>query len=63
MREWYKSGVNPQSRLPYLATYLGHKDIRSTLVYLNITPELLQVAGDRFRKVGAVALQAAEGAR
>jgi integrase/recombinase XerD len=63
MRDWYKSGVNPQSRLPYLATYLGHKDIRSTLVYLNITPELLQVAGERFRKVGAVALQAAEGAR
>jgi len=63
MRDWYKSGVNPQSRLPYLATYLGHKDIRSTLVYLNITPELLQVAGERFRKVGAVALQVAEGAR
>jgi hypothetical protein len=23
-------------------TYLGHKDIQSTLVYLNMTPELLQ---------------------
>lgn len=44
MRDWYKSGVDPQSRLPYLATYLGHKDIRSTLVYLNIMPELLQEA-------------------
>lgn len=63
MRDWYKSGVNPQARLPYLATYLGHKDIRSTLVYLNITPELLQEAGERFRKNGAVVLQAAEGAR
>lgn len=63
MRDWYKSGVNPQSRLPYLATYLGHKDIRSTLVYLNITPELLQEAGERFRKNGAVALRAVEGAR
>lgn len=63
MRDWYKSGVNPQSRLPYLATYLGHTDIRSTLVYLNITPELLQEAGERFRRNGAVALQAAEGAR
>src|SRR5690606_10217340 len=38
MRDWYKSGINPQSKLPYLATYLGHKDIRSTLVYLDITP-------------------------
>jgi site-specific recombinase XerD len=58
MREWYKSGINPQSKLPYLATYLGHKDIRSTLVYLNITPELLQEAGERFRKNGAAALRA-----
>lgn len=63
MRDWYKAGINPQSRLPYLATYLGHKDIRSTLVYLNITPELLQEAGERFRKNGAAALQAAEDAR
>ncbi len=63
MRDWYKSGINPQSRLPYLATYLGHKDIRSTLVYLNITPELLQQASERFRKNGAAALLVAEGAQ
>ena len=63
MREWYKSGINPQSKLPYLATYLGHKDIRSTLVYLNITPELLQEAGERFRKKGAAALRTTEGTR
>lgn len=61
MRDWYKSGINPQSKLPYLATYLGHKDIRSTLAYLNITPELLQEAGERFRKNGATALQMTEG--
>lgn len=63
MSAWYKSGINPQSKLPYLATYLGHKDIRSTLHYLNITPELLQEAGERFRKNGAAALRAAEGSR
>ena len=60
MREWYHSGINPQSQLPYLATYLGHKDIRSTLVYMDITPELLQEAAERFRKRGASALQTAE---
>lgn len=60
MRDWYNSGINPQSKLPHLATYLGHKDIRSTLVYLNITPELLQEAGERFHKNGAAALQAEE---
>ena len=63
MRDWYRSGVNPQTKLPYLATYLGHKDIRSTLVYLNITPELLQEAGARFRKNGAAALRTGGDAR
>jgi integrase len=50
MRSWYREGVDTQSRLPYLATYLGHKDINSTLVYLNSTPELLQEASKRFRR-------------
>ena len=46
---WYQQGINPQSRLPYLATYLGHSEISSTLVYLTITPQLLQLASERFR--------------
>jgi integrase/recombinase XerD len=49
MADWYRRGVNPQSHLPYLATYLGHRDIYSTLAYLNTTPELLQLASERFR--------------
>jgi integrase/recombinase XerD len=57
MRDWYKEGINPESKLPYLATYLGHKDITSTLVYLNNTPELLHEASERFRKNGAAMLQ------
>jgi len=57
MRDWYREGINPQSKLPHLATYLGHRDITSTLVYLNITPELLHEASERFRKHGAATLQ------
>jgi hypothetical protein len=53
MLSWYREGINPQSRLPYLATYLGHKDVYSTLTYLTITPELLQEASKRFRLLGA----------
>jgi len=53
MLEWYRDGINPQARLPYLATYLGHKDINSTLVYLTITQELLQQASERFRAFAA----------
>jgi integrase/recombinase XerD len=57
MLAWYREGINPQSRLPYLATYLGHKNINSTLVYLTITQELLDQASERFRVSGAALLQ------
>jgi len=53
MLTWYREGINPQSRLPYVATYLGHKDIHSTLVYLTVTQDLLQQASERFRVRGA----------
>lgn len=61
MLEWYREGINPQARLPYLATYLGHKDINSTLVYLTVTQELLQQASERFRAFAARGLHVAEG--
>jgi integrase len=61
MLAWYREGVNPQTRLPYLATYLGHKDIRSTLVYLTVTQELLQQASSRFHEVAAGRLQISTG--
>jgi integrase/recombinase XerD len=50
MLTWYKQGVNPQSRLAHLSTFLGHRDINSTLAYLTITPELLQLASERSRE-------------
>jgi integrase len=56
MLTWYRSGINPQSKLPYLATYLGHKDINSTLIYLTITQELMQHASERFRVRGVAVL-------
>ena len=61
MLAWYRDGINPQLHLPHLATYLGHKDITSTLVYLTITPELLQQAGQRFRVRGAEILRTSRG--
>lgn len=62
MEAWYREGVNPQSRLPYLATYLGHKDINSTLVYLTITQQLMQHASERFR-TNSVAVLRPDGGR
>jgi len=54
--EWYRSGLNPQDRLPFLATYLGHRDVNSTLVYITVTQDLLHHANERFRAVGAPCL-------
>jgi hypothetical protein len=47
--------------LPYLAAYLGHRDIHSTLVYLTITQELLQHANNRFRAAEADVLKLIQG--
>src|SRR6202007_1016724 len=57
MTMWYEQGITPQTRLPYLAAYLGHRNIHSTLVYLTITRELLQHANERFRTSEAEVLQ------
>lgn len=54
--QWYQTGINPQDRLPFLATYLGHRDINSTLVYITVTQDLLHLANERFRVVGAPCL-------
>ncbi|MGH9437611.1 MAG: tyrosine-type recombinase/integrase [Terriglobia bacterium] len=60
MLSWYQQGINPQSRLAHLSTYLGHRDINSTLAYLTITPELLQLASERFRQHAVHVLQKTE---
>jgi site-specific recombinase XerD len=45
---WYQSGADVQKLLPHLSTYLGHVHLRATQVYLTMTPELLEVASERF---------------
>jgi integrase len=44
---WYRDGVDVQSRLQWLSTYLGHRDPRSTYWYLSAAPELLAHAVER----------------
>jgi len=46
--DWYRDGQDLHARLPALATYLGHVDLRSTQVYLQLTPELLEQVDQRF---------------
>ena len=44
---WYKAGVNVESRLPLLSTYLGHVCPTNTYWYLTANPELLGLAAER----------------
>jgi integrase/recombinase XerD len=55
--EWYRADINPQDKLPFLTTYLGHRDIYSTLVHITVTQDLFHEAGERFRTFGAHCLQ------
>lgn len=51
---WYRDGDDVQRRLPWLSTYLGHRDPRSTYWYLSAAPELLAVAANRLEGIGPV---------
>lgn len=48
LRCWYAAGENVQVLLPVLSTYLGHKTLAYTAVYLTMTPELLTEVNKRF---------------
>lgn len=50
---WYRTGVEPMSRLFDLSTFMGHVSPSSTAVYLTITTELLECAGERFAAFAA----------
>lgn len=41
---WYRSGQDPERRLPLLSAYLGHVHIADTQWYLEGTPELMREA-------------------
>lgn len=45
--EWHRDGVDVQTRLPLLSTYMGHVDPASTFWYLTAAPELLALVADR----------------
>src|SRR3546814_19563534 len=49
--QWSRAGVNPQDKLPFLSTYMGHRDIKSTLVSITPPHDLLQGARARLRPV------------
>jgi integrase/recombinase XerD len=50
LSQWYSQGVDLHTRLPWLSAYMGHLDIIGTETYLNATPQLLALAGDRLHR-------------
>ena len=54
LTRWYRAGENIEARLPSLATYLGHRDPRSTYWYLSAAPELLALAAGKLELAGGV---------
>jgi integrase/recombinase XerD len=49
---WYQTGVDVQTRLPLLSTYLGHVNPSCTYWYLSATPQLLALVADRLAPIG-----------
>jgi integrase len=47
---WLKSGINVDTKILYLSTYLGHVKVADTYWYLTGTPELMQYASGNFEK-------------
>lgn len=46
LNHWLDEKVDLSSRLPYLQTYMGHKDLNSTAYYIHLLPEnLVKSAG------------------
>ena len=47
---WAVEGVDVHAKLPWLSAYLGHLNVLGTEVYLKATPQLLELASQRFEQ-------------
>jgi len=50
LTRWYRSGIDPERRLPVLSTYLGHVYLQGTYWYLSGAPELMTLAMARLER-------------
>lgn len=51
--KWTEQGVDVNSKLPVLATAMGHVNIEATQIYLHVTSQLLETAAQRFHSAFA----------
>lgn len=48
VQTWHATGVDIDAKIPALATYLGHVEVRDVYWYLSAVPELMSIVADRF---------------
>jgi integrase len=48
IQAWHAAGADVDSKIPALATYLGHVELRELYWYLSAAPELMGIIADRF---------------
>ncbi len=46
--KWLKTGENINNMLPFLSTYLGHKSLSSTQIYLQSVEEIRAIGNEKF---------------
>jgi hypothetical protein len=44
---WYRSGIDIETRMLALSTYLGHVNPTDTYWYLSASPELIELVAER----------------
>lgn len=49
LNNWIASGVDVNSKLPYLTKYMGHSSIESTDYYLHLVPEFFQIFSEKVK--------------
>jgi len=47
LASWYRSGIDVDTRMVALSTYLGHVDITDTYWYISTSPELIELVAQR----------------
>jgi hypothetical protein len=47
LASWYRSGIDVDTRMVALSTYLGHVNITDTYWYISTSPELIALVAER----------------
>lgn len=61
MNRWLREGRDVNVMLPYLMRYMGHSDVKSTLYYFHLVPDIYGGILDRSRHSGELIPEVDDG--